>query len=33
MQEDERYIRRCFELALLGRGNVSPNPRVGAVVV
>ncbi len=33
MQEDEKYIRRCFELAQLGRGNVSPNPKVGAVVV
>jgi diaminohydroxyphosphoribosylaminopyrimidine deaminase/5-amino-6-(5-phosphoribosylamino)uracil reductase len=33
MQEDEKYMRRCFDLALLGRGNVSPNPRVGAVIV
>ncbi len=27
------YIKRCFDLALLGRGNVSPNPLVGAVIV
>lgn len=31
--EDEKYMRRCFELALLGRGYNSPNPKVGAVVV
>jgi diaminohydroxyphosphoribosylaminopyrimidine deaminase / 5-amino-6-(5-phosphoribosylamino)uracil reductase len=30
---DERYMRRCFELALKGRGKVHPNPLVGAVVV
>ncbi len=29
----EKYIKRCLELALLGRGNVSPNPMVGAVIV
>ncbi|MBO7276428.1 MAG: bifunctional diaminohydroxyphosphoribosylaminopyrimidine deaminase/5-amino-6-(5-phosphoribosylamino)uracil reductase RibD [Bacteroidales bacterium] len=33
MQEHEKYMRRCFDLALLGRGNVSPNPKVGAVIV
>jgi pyrimidine deaminase RibD-like protein len=33
MQEDEKYMKRCFDLALLGRGNVSPNPKVGAVIV
>lgn len=27
------YMSRCFELALNGRGNVAPNPMVGAVVV
>lgn len=31
--EDEKYIRRCFELAALGKGLNSPNPKVGAVVV
>lgn len=31
--EDKKYIRRCFELALLGRGLNSPNPKVGAVIV
>lgn len=31
--EDKKYIRRCFELALLGQGLNSPNPKVGAVVV
>lgn len=29
----EKYMRLCFELALKGVGNVSPNPMVGAVVV
>ena len=27
------YMARCLELAALGRGNTSPNPMVGAVVV
>jgi diaminohydroxyphosphoribosylaminopyrimidine deaminase/5-amino-6-(5-phosphoribosylamino)uracil reductase len=30
---DERYMQRCIELARLGKGSVSPNPLVGAVVV
>lgn len=30
---DAHYIRRCFELARLGAGRVSPNPLVGAVLV
>lgn len=29
----QRYIRRTFQLAQLGAGNVSPNPMVGAVLV
>ena len=29
----EPYIRRTFQLAQLGAGNVSPNPMVGAVLV
>ncbi|MEM7101752.1 MAG: bifunctional diaminohydroxyphosphoribosylaminopyrimidine deaminase/5-amino-6-(5-phosphoribosylamino)uracil reductase RibD [Bacteroidota bacterium] len=33
MSADELYIRRCFEIALLGAGNVSPNPLVGSVIV
>ncbi|SEL03261.1 bifunctional diaminohydroxyphosphoribosylaminopyrimidine deaminase/5-amino-6-(5-phosphoribosylamino)uracil reductase RibD [Parapedobacter koreensis] len=33
MQEHERYIRRCLELAQLGSGSVSPNPMVGALLV
>ncbi len=33
MQDHEKYMRRCFDLALMGRGNVSPNPKVGAVIV
>jgi diaminohydroxyphosphoribosylaminopyrimidine deaminase/5-amino-6-(5-phosphoribosylamino)uracil reductase len=33
IEEDKKYMRRCFDLALLGRNNVSPNPRVGAMVV
>lgn len=31
--EHEKYMRMCFELALLGKGNVSPNPMVGCVVL
>lgn len=30
---DQRYMRRALELAELGRGNVSPNPMVGCVIV
>ncbi|MDX1943143.1 MAG: bifunctional diaminohydroxyphosphoribosylaminopyrimidine deaminase/5-amino-6-(5-phosphoribosylamino)uracil reductase RibD [Saprospiraceae bacterium] len=33
MNQDELYIQRCFDLARLGAGNVSPNPMVGAVLV
>ncbi|MBK1439273.1 bifunctional diaminohydroxyphosphoribosylaminopyrimidine deaminase/5-amino-6-(5-phosphoribosylamino)uracil reductase RibD [Parapedobacter sp. ISTM3] len=33
MQEHERYMRRCLELAQLGIGSVSPNPMVGALLV
>jgi diaminohydroxyphosphoribosylaminopyrimidine deaminase / 5-amino-6-(5-phosphoribosylamino)uracil reductase len=29
----DQYIKRCIELAELGRGNVSPNPMVGCVIV
>ncbi len=31
--DSNRFIKRAFQLALRGRGAVSPNPRVGAVVV
>lgn len=30
---EEKYIKRCIELAKNGQGNVSPNPMVGAVIV
>lgn len=33
MNNDEQYIKRCFELALKGAGVVSPNPMVGCVIV
>ena len=33
MNVDEKYMLRCLELADCGRGHVSPNPMVGAVVV
>ena len=33
MTDHETYIRRCLQLALLGAGNVAPNPMVGAVLV
>ena len=32
-ESDEFYMRKCLELASLGKGNVSPNPMVGCVVV
>lgn len=32
-KRDESFIQRTFELALQGRGTVSPNPMVGALVV
>jgi diaminohydroxyphosphoribosylaminopyrimidine deaminase/5-amino-6-(5-phosphoribosylamino)uracil reductase len=30
---DERFMRECIKLALRGKGRVSPNPLVGAVLV
>jgi len=33
MSEDEKYMRRCIQLALNGRQNARPNPMVGAVIV
>lgn len=30
---DEFYMQRCLELAVMGMGNVSPNPMVGCVIV
>ena len=33
VNSDERYMKRAIELAQLGRGNVSPNPMVGCVIV
>ena len=30
---DELFMQRTFDLAELGRGNVSPNPLVGCVIV
>ncbi|MGL4293854.1 MAG: bifunctional diaminohydroxyphosphoribosylaminopyrimidine deaminase/5-amino-6-(5-phosphoribosylamino)uracil reductase RibD [Bacteroidales bacterium] len=32
-QQDEKYMARCLQLAAMGRGHVSPNPMVGAVIV
>ncbi|MCA8939974.1 MAG: riboflavin biosynthesis protein RibD, partial [Planctomycetes bacterium] len=31
--EDQRFMREALELALRGRGFVSPNPMVGCVIV
>lgn len=31
--KNEKYMSRCFELALRGGGYVSPNPMVGSVIV
>ncbi len=33
MVQDERYMQRCLDLAILGAGSVSPNPMVGAVIL
>ena len=33
MNNDEKYMLRCIELAKKGMGNVAPNPMVGAVIV
>lgn len=33
MSIDEHYMRRCLQLAALGKGRVAPNPLVGAVIV
>ena len=32
-ETDERYMRRCIQLASNGRQNAKPNPMVGAVIV
>ena len=33
MNDDEKYISRCIQLAKLAAGNVAPNPMVGAVLI
>lgn len=33
MTEDEKYMRRCLQLAANGQQNAKPNPMVGAVIV
>ena len=33
MTDDERYMRRCIQLAKNGQQNAKPNPMVGAVIV
>ena len=33
MNTNEHFMQRCFQLAQLGFGKVSPNPMVGAVIV
>jgi diaminohydroxyphosphoribosylaminopyrimidine deaminase/5-amino-6-(5-phosphoribosylamino)uracil reductase len=33
MPHHELYMQRCLDLAVLGMGNVSPNPMVGSVIV
>ena len=33
MENDEKYMNRCLELASKGSGKVSPNPLVGCVIV
>jgi diaminohydroxyphosphoribosylaminopyrimidine deaminase / 5-amino-6-(5-phosphoribosylamino)uracil reductase len=33
VNDDEKYMSRCIQLAKLGAGNVAPNPMVGAVLI
>ena len=33
MNDDEKYMRRCLQLAACGRQNAKPNPMVGAVII
>ncbi len=33
MEDDQLYMRRCFDLARLGKGKVNPNPMVGSVLL
>ncbi|HTB07540.1 MAG TPA: bifunctional diaminohydroxyphosphoribosylaminopyrimidine deaminase/5-amino-6-(5-phosphoribosylamino)uracil reductase RibD [Bacteroidia bacterium] len=33
MNQHEKYMHRCFELAVRGLGRVAPNPMVGCVIV
>ena len=33
MTTDEKYMRRCIQLARNGQQNAKPNPMVGAVIV
>jgi diaminohydroxyphosphoribosylaminopyrimidine deaminase/5-amino-6-(5-phosphoribosylamino)uracil reductase len=33
MNQHEKYMNRCLQLAVLGAGTVAPNPMVGAVLV
>lgn len=33
MIADEKYMHRCLEIAKMGKGQVAPNPLVGAVIV
>ena len=33
MDTNEKYMKRCIELARLGAGSVSPNPMVGCIII
>ncbi len=33
LTNDEKYMHRCIDLALQGKGRVAPNPMVGSVIV
>ena len=33
MLKEEFFLNKCIEIARLGKGNVSPNPMVGSVIV
>jgi len=33
VNEDEFFMKRCIDLAIIGQGHVAPNPMVGSVIV
>ena len=33
INNNNKYMKRCLQLALNGAGNVAPNPMVGCIIV